>query len=557
MNMRLRSKLFNGFILVAAVSVLLTAVLSTAAFRILFSVREKDDLIEYGSTVAASYNEDSSIIYSYYYSSPGLRITLISPDGSVIFESSSGTSEGSMENHSDRPEFISAIESGSGYDERISETFRSVTYYYAEKTNDGNVIRVAETVDNVITLFIQLLPLTAIIMIVVFIICFILARRRTKKILSPIENMAEDIGNAPYEELIPLSKTIVSQQNQIKSRLYELQLEKDKINTLIQNMSEGFVLIDMDKNILMTNHAATKLISGNDNDIAGRSFLVYSRNEVIKECVEKALLGTRYSSEAYINGIFLQIIASPVYSNDKQNGIICIIIDISEKRRAEKMRREFTANVTHELKTPLTSISGYAEMISSGIAAPDDIKGFAERIHKEAGRLLSLISDIIELSQLDESARNDDFTRFDLAAVANDVSENLRPNAQKRDITLSVNSEKSIINGSRSQIYELIYNLCDNAIRYNRQGGRVEIFVYSDDNKSTVRVSDNGIGIPKQHQKRVFERFYRVDKSRSKETGGTGLGLAIVKHIAERHNATVELESNAEGTAFTVSFNKN
>ena len=261
------------------------------------------------------------------------------------------------------------------------------------------------------------------------------------------------------------------------------------------------------------------------------------------------------SVDVTINGRVLQIITNPVYSNKKQNGVICLIIDISAKKKAEKMRREFTANVTHELKTPLTSISGYAEIIASGLARPDDVRGFAGKIHKESGRLLSLIGDIIKLSQLDENISNEDFVKVDCSMVAKEVAEDLRSNAQKHNVTINTDVHPVTIMGNRNQIYELIYNLCDNAIRYNRPNGTVTIMTGKDkDDRAYITVSDTGIGIPEKHQKRVFERFYRVDKSRSKETGGTGLGLAIVKHIAERHGGTVTLKSGEGGSTFTVEF---
>ena len=457
-----------------------------------------------------------------------------------------------MGNHSNRPEFINAMKNGYGDDSRKSETLGNVTYYYAVKTSNGNVLRLSETMENGYSIFMHLVPILFAVIIIVFILCCVLSKRSTKKIIAPIENFESNVDGNQYEELSSISRTISSQQKQINKQVSRLQLEKDRIDTLIQNMSEGFIMLDMDKNMLMCNHSASKYLGTDSEGTVGESLISFSRNEVLCECVDKAFSGERSSNEGNINGRVLQIIASPVYSNSEQKGVICLIIDISAKRKAEKMRREFTANVTHELKTPLTSISGYAEIIESGIVAPEDIERFAGKIHKESGRLLSLIGDIIELSELDENTRPVNYDKVDLSGLSREVAEDLHTNANKHEVVIKVNAEdKILINGNRNQLYELVYNLCDNAIRYNRKGGNVTVTVKKEDENAVLSVADTGIGIPLKHQKRVFERFYRVDKSRSKETGGTGLGLAIVKHIAERHDGTITLKSNENGTVFT------
>ncbi len=508
----------------------------------------------YAETVTRAYNNEHEVDISNDYSSESFRITLIDPDGNVLFDSEDGVEINSMENHKNRSEFKSALKNGTGSSNRMSSTLNSITYYYAIRTYDGNVLRVSKTVGSIFSIFINIFPAIIVIILLVFLICLLMSRRSTRSIIKPIEKMTQNIDDTLYEELIPLAETISGQQKEIKKQMRKLQLEKDKINTLIQNMSEGFLLIDMDKNVLMSNNSASRLIGAGGIKSEGNSLLVYSRDDVLKDCVDGALEGKGKSGDITINSRALQIITNPVYSNGKQNGVICLIIDISAKKRAEKMRREFTANVTHELKTPLTSISGYAEIIENGLARPEDIQGFAHKIHKESGRLLSLISDIIELSQLDEGSSSENFVPVDLSGVVNEVADDLRSNAAKQKIMFSVDAESTVINGNRNQIYELVYNLCDNAIRYNKPQGRVEIIVRDNGGNPYISVKDTGIGIPEEHRKRVFERFYRVDKSRSKETGGTGLGLAIVKHIAEHHGGRVTLESNENGTTFTAAF---
>jgi hypothetical protein len=552
-KVKLSKKLLKNFSVIAVVSILLTAAFSTAAFWFVFSDEQEAEVRQYTDKIIGVYNSDSEIDLSKYYGIGDFRVTLIKSDGSVVSDSVD-TDVNSMPNHSDRPEFEQAIKDGNGSSHRMSETLNKITYYYAEKTADGSVIRVAKTIDSIYGIFLFVIPSILIIMIGVFVVCTILAKRSTKKIVEPIKEMADNGNGSPYDELLPLSQKIASQQRQIKRQMRRLQFEKDKISTLIENMAEGFILIDVDKKVLMSNYSASKLLGADDDGVTDKTLIAFSRNEVLNDCVDKALSGESKNGDTTVKGRALQIITNPVYSNGEKNGAICLIIDVSAKKKAEKMRREFTANVTHELKTPLTSISGYAEIIASGLVKPDDIPNFANKIHKESGRLLSLISDIMELSQLDEKFSDEEFAPVDLAGVAAEVAEDLRSNAEKHGITITVDTKTAVINGNRNQIYELIYNLCDNAIRYNRENGSVKIITGDDNEHPFVKVADTGIGIPEKHHKRVFERFYRVDKSRSKETGGTGLGLAIVKHITERHGGEISLESSEQGTTFTARF---
>lgn len=551
--MKLSKKLLKNFSVIAVVSILLTAVFSTATFWFVFSDEQEAEVRQYTDKIIGVYNSDSKIDLSKYYGIGDFRVTLIKSDGSVVSDSVD-TDVNSMPNHSDRPEFEQAIKDGNGSSHRMSETLNKITYYYAGKTADGSVIRVSKTIDSIYGIFLFVIPSILIIMIGVFVVCTILAKRSTKKIIEPIKEMADNGNGSPYDELLPLSQKIASQQRQIKRQMRRLQFEKDKISTLIENMAEGFILIDVDKKVLMSNYSASKLLGADDDGVTDKTLIAFSRNEVLNDCVDKALSGESKNGDTTVKGRALQIITNPVYSNGEKNGAICLIIDVSAKKKAEKMRREFTANVTHELKTPLTSISGYAEIIASGLVKPDDIPNFANKIHKESGRLLSLISDIMELSQLDEKFSDEEFAPVDLAGVAAEVAEDLRSNAEKHGITITVDTKTAVINGNRNQIYELIYNLCDNAIRYNRENGSVKIITGDDNEHPFVKVADTGIGIPEKHHKRVFERFYRVDKSRSKETGGTGLGLAIVKHITERHGGEISLESSEQGTTFTARF---
>ena len=419
--MKLSKKLLKNFSVIAVVSILLTAVFSTAAFWFVFSDEQEAEVRQYTDKIISVYNSDSEIDLSKYYGIGDFRVTLIKSDGSVVSDSVD-TDVNSMPNHSDRPEFEQAIKDGNGSSHRMSETLNKITYYYAEKTADGSVIRVAKTIDSIYGIFLFVIPSILIIMIGVFVVCTILAKRSTKKIVEPIKEMADNGNGSPYDELLPLSQKIASQQRQIKRQMRRLQFEKDKISTLIENMAEGFILIDVDKKVLMSNYSASKLLGADDDGVTDKTLIAFSRNEVLNDCVDKALSGESKNGDTTVKGRALQIITNPVYSNGEKNGAICLIIDVSAKKKAEKMRREFTANVTHELKTPLTSISGYAEIIASGLVKPDYIPNFANKIHKESGRLLSLISDIMELSQLDEKFSDEEFAPVDLAGVAVEVA---------------------------------------------------------------------------------------------------------------------------------------
>ena len=330
--MKLRKKLLKRFSVVATVSILLTAVFMTAAFWFVYSEQESSDLTMLAQTIAKTYDIDNVKTLESVIADEDVRITLIAPDGNVLYDSESDSS--SLPNHNDRPEFQDALENGVGSSSRMSSTLNSNTYYYAIRTDDGNVLRVAKTYGSIISVFLKILPVIIFIVLIVFVICIALSRRATKKIIEPIENMSENLENTPYEELVPLAETINNQQKEIRKQMRKLQLEKDKIATLIDNMSEGFILIDMDKNVLMSNNSATKLIGADNGEAVGKSLLAYSRNETVIDCVDSALEGEGKSGDMTINGRVLQIITNPVYSNNKQNGVICIIIDVSAKKKA-------------------------------------------------------------------------------------------------------------------------------------------------------------------------------------------------------------------------------
>ncbi len=551
---KLKTKLTHRLLTVAMVSVIITAFAVAIAGWFTFSTQVNSDIKEIGQVIATNYNQDYGLSLLDEYNTEEYRITVIDDNGNIIYESNKSLEKDSMENHLNRPEIQDALNHGAGSSQRISSTLGSVTHYYAIRCNDGNVIRISKEVDSILNSFIEIIPVIIFIILLVMIICVLIASRSTKRIVEPIEKMTEDINNIAYEELVPFATTIEKQQNQIKKQMNKVQLEKDKVSALIANMNEGFLLLDMDKNILTSNESAYMLLNSTSSSIIGKNIIEISRNFDFINCINEAISGKSSTIKFTHNNNSFQVIASPVFSNGKQQGVICLIMNTTEKDKTEKMRREFTANVSHELKTPLTSISGFAEMIENGMVQNDeDIKRFAGKIHKEAGRLISLIIDIIDLSQLDEPQKNLEKQFVNLEELVKECFESLQNSANKRNVTLNYAGDYAKILCNRSMIYEVIYNLCDNAIRYNKPDGEVNVNVINNKDNIEITVSDTGIGIPAKHQNRIFERFYRVDKSHSKETGGTGLGLAIVKHIVEQHQGSITLESEVNvGTTIKI-----
>lgn len=557
--MKLKIKLTKKLCIIGIVSILLTSISSVVAFWFVFSDQAKSDIETYCSVLAKTLKGDEKPDTLSDYVVDGYRITLVSKEGDVLFESDSDLSCENMDNHKDRPEITQAMETGKGISDRTSETMGKVTYYNAQRLENGNVLRVSKEASNIFSMFYIVIPIIIAIAIYVFIVCLIMASEFTKGIVRPIEQMAVDAESSVYDELRPFAKTIENQKREINRQVENIQQQNDKISAIIANMAEGLILLDTDKNILMENESARVLLDIKGyGKIKGKNIFELCDSQVLLECVSAAAAGKSQLEETKVNGNTVQLIVNPVYTAGEQTGIICLIMDITGRKKTEKLRREFTANVSHELKTPLTSISGYAEMIENGmVKQEEDIKKFAGKIHKEAGRLVSLISDIIKLSKLDDKTVQDaEFQRVNLKDIIFESVETLEISASKNNIDITADAEDCYINGNSTRLFELIYNLCDNAIRYNKPGGSVIIKLNKKDGRASLVVQDTGIGIPDKHIGRVFERFYRVDKSRSKETGGTGLGLAIVKHIAEQHNADLEIESTVgKGTKIKIEFN--
>ena len=545
------NKIFRSSFLVSVAVVLASLVLFTGILydyfenRIIDELKREEKYIEYAIQQSG---ED------FFGENPvgDARVTLISPDGTVKYDTAAD--EDTLGNHSDRKEFRDAMQVGSGTSVRYSKTLTEKTVYYAKKLDDGNVLRISTTQYTIITILLGLVHPRIIVLFFALILSLILSSRVSKSVLKPINDIDPDNPESvdTYDELSPLIRKIVHQKETIQNQLETARQKQEEFQLITENMSEGFLVIDNRTNLLSYNSAALKLLGADEND---GSVLTLNRTENFREVIEKALDGGRAQSNMTYDERTYNLIANPVLEDGRIIGAVIVIIDVTESEKREVLRREFTANVSHELKTPLTSILGFAELMKDGGTPEDTVKDFSASIYDEAKRLITLVSDIIKISELDEK---DDFARenVDLSALAAEVAERLKPSAEKKNVTFKLACESAEVFGVRQILDEMVYNLCDNAVKYNKDGGTVTVTVKKENGKAMLSVADTGIGIPPSCRDRVFERFFRVDKGRSKAEGGTGLGLSIVKHGAQYHGAEISLESETgKGTVITITFN--
>lgn len=485
--------------------------------------------------------------------SDDFRFTLVAADGNVLYDTQSDAQ--TMENHADREEIREALVSGRGSSSRYSSTLTEQTIYYAQRLSDGNVLRISVDQATVLMLVIGMLQPTAFVIILAVVLSLILSRRMAKRVVMPLNELDFDhpLENDAYEELSPLLTRINRQHRQIDAQLKELQRKSDEFEQITRYMSEGLVLIN-DKNVVVSVNRAAMEIFHTDASCIGQDFLTIERSTDMSHAIQSALTDGHMEIRAERDGKEYQFDISRIESDGAVIGAVILAFDITEQAFAERNRREFTANVSHELKTPLQSIIGSAELIENGLVKQEDMPRFMANIHTEAVRLVALIDDIIRLSQLDEGDELP-YESVDLLSVAKEVAASLHDAAAAGKVKLTVTGESVTIKAVRRLVSEIVFNLCDNAIKYNVQNGSVDVSVTSDGKDAVLTVCDTGIGIPVEHQSRVFERFYRVDKSHSKESGGTGLGLSIVKHAAAYHNAKIDMVSKVgQGTTVTVTF---
>ena len=484
------------------------------------------------------------------------RITYIDQDGTVLFDNEADVSE--MKNHSDRTEFQKAEKYGAGESSRYSDTLSEKTIYYALRLKDGTVLRVSGTQDSVLALVENLIfPLCGLLCLML-ILSGIMASAISKRIVKPINelDLESPEENRIYEELSPLLSKIHRQNREIQNQLELAKQQQEEFALITENMQEGLIVIDKYTMILSANSSAWNLFHM-DRVCQGESVYCLDREEEFRHAIEQVLSGEHTELVLKLNGSDIQLIANPVIRDKKTEGAVVLLVNVTEKLERESLRREFSANVSHELKTPLTSISGFAEIMQGGLVKNEDIPKFAGRIYKESQRLLQLVEDVIQISQLDEEKTSYVWEPVDVYQVCKNAFESLKEKAKRLNVHLYICGERMKMEAVRTLLEEAIYNVCDNAIKYNRNDGSVSVFLVQTAQEIQIVVKDTGVGIPKEDQDRVFERFYRVDKSHSKEIGGTGLGLSIVKHAVGALKGSVILRSEeGNGTEICMKFPK-
>lgn len=548
-------RIFRSVCIVAVVVLFASLALVMGVLYDYFSGSQENQLKTQTDLAAQGIEHEGS---SYFdgFDSEELRITWIDKNGKVLFDNKTDAS--SMENHLEREEVRQAVENGYGKSSRYSETLTEKSLYSAKKLSDGSVLRLSVSQYSVLTLFLGMLRPVLIIALLAVVLALLLAYRLSKNIVTPLNklNLDSPLSNKVYEELSPLLKRMDAQQRQLKHQSEELKQKREEFETATENMSEGLIILNEKGVILSINRAAAKML-GLSEDSVEKDIFSEKTSVNLKEPTQIALSGKNTEEVFALRDGNCQLLANPVSTDGKVTGAALLVLDVTEKERAEQMRREFTANVSHELKTPLQTISGYAELLANGMVADKDKTAFSEKIYAEAQRMIRLIEDIIKLSNLDEGAVELTRETVDLYVTAENTVRSLLPAAKKANVTLSLNGENAEIYGIPQLLTAVVYNLCDNAIKYNKDGGTVFVSVKNNAENIVLSVRDTGIGIPKEQQERIFERFYRVDKSHSKEVGGTGLGLSIVKHAAKLHDAKITLESEVgKGTGITVIFPK-
>ena len=551
------SRIFKNIVLTALLAVLLTAGLVVISMYTVYEDGMSSNLkLEAGYVRQGLEAAEDDTEYLTSLGSEN-RITLISPEGTVLYDSAKDYDQ--MENHAARPEIEMALTQGWGESTRKSDTFSEVTIYYAERMDDGNIIRVASTRSSVWGAFIKIIPLMISLLQCVIVISILLARNTAKRIVAPINelNLDKPLENDIYDELAPLLTRMEKQHHEIRQHMISLENAASDLKAITQNMREGLVMLNASGKVLSINESAANVFGARAEDIIGKSLLAANRDAELHEIVSRAFAGTDGDMHLLSGGRRYQIYASPVIAGEAIRGAVLLIVDVTERYAAEESRKEFTANVSHELKTPLTSISGFAEIIRDGIAQPDVVPEFAGKICSEAQRLVNLVNDILQLSKLDEKQGLGQRSAICLNDLMRELLRAFSEPVQKKNLSLTLHGENAEIEGYPVLVREMFCNLIDNAIKYTPEGGKVDVRIEESADEIRCCVEDNGIGIPKEHQAHVFERFYRVDKSHSRATGGTGLGLAIVKHAAEIHGSRIELTSEMDqGTTISVCFKK-
>ncbi len=547
----MKNKIFRALVALAAMAVLVASGLITFLVSQDYFNETKKELAQEARYISMGLESGGNDFLNKIAAENGsnVRITLIDKDGIVLFDNQAEAK--TLENHAMRQEIMEAVAVGAGEAERFSDTLDKTTYYYAVRLEDGKILRLARTIDSIYKSVLQMLPIMGGIVIVVAFLASIVARRVTFNLIKPLDqvNLDEPLDNETYDELAPFLTRIAKQKRQLSKNLKKLRGKQEELTIITNNMNEGLVLLNGQQNVLFINESAAKIFGFSTKEVIGRNILTVDRAQEVQDLLQKVSQAGKGEGLYEKDGHFYQLSGSSVNGS----GSVILIYDVTEKMTAEKLRREFSANVSHELKTPLQSILGYAEIMKNGLVKDEDKQRFLERIHAEAGNMIELIQNIMELSRLDENKTLDEFEDVDLLKLAHSVTLRLKHKAQTKGVTLNVSGSSACVCGVQSILSEVLYNLVDNSIKYNKDNGKVDVKVQDGSEEVTVSVSDTGIGIGAADRERVFERFYRADKSHSKEIGGTGLGLSIVKHGVLFHKGRVELESEP-GVGTTITF---
>ena len=546
-------KIFRS-IFIVAVSVLLAAIVIIMGVMYDYFLSVERNQLRTELTLAAQAVESNGLEYLQQVSPDGCRLTWIDQDGAVLFDTQ--TDAGAMENHAQREEVQQAFQTGEGESSRYSSTLTEKTLYRAVRLSDGTVLRISTSLYSVPVLLLGMLQPICIIFILALVLSIVLARGISRRIVHPLENInfEQPLENNTYEELAPVLTHMEQQRRQIRQQYTELKLRQDEFNVITGGLKEGLVLLNDAGNVVSINPAARRFFQVG-NDCVGKDFLTLDRNPELSRAIREAEQSGKSELQLSRDGHEYQFNISRVESGEEARGVAILIFDVTDRLLAEQSRREFTANVSHELKTPLQTIMGSAELLENDMVKPEDRPRFIAHIRSEAARLVTLINDIIRLSQLDENTELP-WEMVDLGQAAQAEAEALAQAAEEKHVRLTVCGSARLYAVSQL-VHEILYNLCDNAIKYNVTGGSVDVRISETDWAVTVSVADTGVGIPPEHQQRIFERFYRVDKSHSKASGGTGLGLSIVKHAVQYLGGVIRVESTpGAGSTFTVTFHK-
>lgn len=549
MTKRIFRAIFNVSLLI-----LIASTLILVAFVGDYNSDQTKEAMHADAVYIAKAMETEGISYLEQLPKQSQRITWIDADGTVLFDSYADVSQ--MENHGEREEVVEALKTGRGESTRYSTTLAEKTENYAIKLSDGTILRLSVTSLSALSIFLSMTQPLALVLVIALILAGFLASKTSKSIVKPLENV--DLKHPEqaeiYDEMAPFLRRIAVQNKLISKQMQDRQRRQREFETITENMQEGLLVLDAKGEVLSCNKGARRLL-GVDHVPEKENVFALNRTEGFRRCITAALAGNHEEVTMESDSRSYQLLANPVTEDGLVAGVVLLLFDNTEKADREKLRREFTANVSHELKTPLTSISGFAEIMKNGMVKAEDVPRFAHNIYDEAQRLISMVQGIIQLSRLDEAQETMEKTEVNVALIAETVAKRLEGQAAQRNIVFHIETESAVLSGVPHVLEEMIYNLCDNAIRYNKDNGSVTLKVEKHPDDITVTVADTGIGIPYGEQERVFERFYRVSRSRSKEIDGTGLGLSIVKHGALLHQATVKMESEVDkGTTIRLIF---